>query len=277
MKIKIHQIFYADSQINHLDSSFIPYDNRGKTFPYNYEYAVLFDIFSKTNWQDTDLLGTTSWRFFEKTKVVGKTFVDYINSNPGYDVYIVNPFPEMSIYHSVWKQGEAFHPNLLSITSSLFKQCNYSADLLSNETPPNLTSYCNYWVANKAFWDAYIEFLTPLWSYIKKLDFDQNEILKRQGDQVTGSPYLPFIFERLFSTFLTTSNFKTLQLPMPQDLSDKPLILKPLYKKIREINQLRCQADISNVDRMLIHAFHRTKKAYRFNLPAKIKKIFKDK
>jgi len=64
--------------------------------------------------------------------------------------------------------------------------------------------YCNYWVGNEKFWQSYMNFVTPIYHYLKndirpeELDFlNQNATRKRDIN------YFPFIFEIMFSTLRT--------------------------------------------------------------------------
>jgi len=275
MNIKIHQIFYDESQRVHLDNHFVPYNNEGKNYPFNFEYAVFFDLYKKTNWSQVDLLGTVSWKFSQKTGLSGEKLLRHISENPGMDVYFVNPFPELSIYNNVWEQGDAFHPELTKITSLLLKECGYSDNILSIENPPNLMAYCNYWVANKKFWDAYIQFLTPLWTYLQKGDSSVEKYLQCSADALTESPYLPFIFERLFSSFLSERVFKVSSLPIYSKKHARYPYLSGIYARIAKVSQLKSRKEISLFDKILILGFHKTKKVYNYHLPSLMRKLKK--
>jgi len=273
MNVKIHQIFYDETQKSFLDEKFIPYNNEGKTFPFNFEYAVLFDLYNKTDWSKTDYLGTVSWKYNLKTGFNAGTFLESISQQPDKDVYFINPFPELCVYNSVWEQGNVFHPELLKIAEPILKSCGYGSDLLTKETPPNLTAYCNYWVANKRFWDSYIEFLTPLWNYVKKEAESGAKPLGQKADQLTGSPYLPFVFERMFSSFLSANNFKVLSIPIYSGRHKKYPLLTWLYSRITKVSQQSSQKDVSTFDKLIIFSFHKAKKVVNFYIPILVRKL----
>lgn len=273
MKTKIHQIFYRESQKDFLDPAFLPYNNEGKSYPYNFEYAVFFDLYKKTDWSHTDLLGTVSWKFQQKTGLTGQVFLDNINANPGYDVYFVNPFPELCIYRSVWDHGEEFHPRLKEITGKLFQACGYDTRLLEHETPPNLTAYCNYWVGSKNFWDEYIAFLTPIWEYAHQGNEPLSLELRKMADPFIKAPYLPFLFERLFSTFLTKKRFKTRALPAAlSKISENPY-LSPISSQVLRVSQLDNHNLVSWPDKVAIEAFSLVRKWRHYHLPLAIKRL----
>lgn len=269
MKIDIYQIYYKHEQLKHLDFPFIPFNNEGMKYPENFEYAVFFKVYEKTNWHETDLLGTVSWKFKSKTSKTAADFYKFIQENPGYDVYFVNPFPELSLYENVWKQGDYYHKNLTSITSRLLKQCGYSEQFLKIETPPNLTAYCNYWVANKEFWDQYMEFIRPLW-----ISIANDKEVELSADPNIKAPYAPFIFERLFSTFLATKKFNVASMPIAQNHRKAYLHIPFLWKAIARIASSTSHSQVSIIDQVLVWAFIKVSALLNYQFPLKLKQVF---
>jgi hypothetical protein len=273
MNTNIYQIFYHDSQLKELDPAFVPYNNKGRAYPSNFEYAVFFDLYKNVDWETTSFLGSVSWKFYQKTGLSGEILLSHISKNPNMDVYFVNPFPELCIYRSVWDQGNEFHPNLIKITSALLKECGYSDEVLYKETPPNLTAYCNYWVANKKFWDAYINFITPFWDYILKNNNALTKNLMETADPFIKAPYLPFVFERLFSTFLMENNFKVHSVPVSQSKMTENPYLSPILKRIIRVSHLESHSLVSWPDRVAIGFFSLARKLRHYHLPLIAKKL----
>jgi len=268
MRIDIYQIYYKQEQRRHLDSSFIPFNNEGMNYPENFEYAVFFKVFEATNWLKTDLLGTVSWKFKSKTSRDAKDFYQFIEDNPGYDVYFINPFPELSIYRNVWEQGELFHSNMTEIVSRLLKECGYPKEILEIETPPNLTAYCNYWVANKRFWDEYVEFIRPIWNRI----LTDREV-QASADPNINAPYTPFIFERLFSTFLALKTFKVASMPIPQHHRKAYLHIPYLWVAINRIASHNSHFEISFIDKAFVRLFLGLSILAKYRFPLLLKKL----
>lgn len=275
MKTKIHQIFYHESQKDSLDPAFIPYNNEGRNYPYNFEYAVFFDLYKNVDWNETDLLGTVSWKFHQKTGLSGQQVLEHIKANPGYDVYFVNPFPELCIYRSVWDHGEEFHPRLKVITRQLFEACGYDTSLLEQETPPNLTAYCNYWVGNRTFWDEYITYLKPIW---ERAHMDNGALgleLRKIADPFIKAPYMPFVFERLFSTFLSQkrAHLKSSPLSINSDKLKKNPYLSLIHRKIVKISNLESRSSISLSDKLAVCSMSKLRKLRHYQAPLLLKKI----
>ncbi|WP_058498349.1 rhamnan synthesis F family protein [Legionella gratiana] len=202
--IAIHQIFYKKKQQYFLEEQFIPYDNSDSLAPILCEYGVFKKIFDASLHKQYGLVGAVSWKFKRKTGLSGERFFDFIKSNPGYDVYFVNPFPQEAIHHSVWKQGDLHHAKITELTQNILIQLKYNIDLFSIQNDVNNTAYCNYWVGNESFWAKYMAFTLPIYYYIlyESPLYLRNIILKKRADERINAPYFPFIFERLFSTLL---------------------------------------------------------------------------
>lgn len=273
--IQVYQIYFKDEHIDKLEPGFIPYDNKGREFPFNFEYAVFFDLYKKIDWEKVHLLGTTSWKFNQKTGLTSDDFLKAIADNPGYDVYFVNPFPEFVVYKSVWEHGEEYHPNLKKITYALFSQCGINPNYLDCLTPPNLTAYCNYWVANKKFWDEYIKFLQPIWHLLQLEDPSKMAALSPIADRFINAPYAPFIFERLFSTFLSLKSFKAFQISGNSFGNSKLKLVKILNNMIQDASKKSSQKNIAYHQYFLIIILIKVFKFRYYVLPYYIRLIRK--
>lgn len=235
-----------------MDSAFIPYDNSAKNYPYNYEYAVFFDLYKKVDWNETDLLGSVSWKFFEKIGLSGQSFFEHIEKNPGMDVYFINPFPELSIYKNGWEQGNHYHAYLTELTEILLEVVGLPVAFLKIPTPPHLNAYCNFWIGNKNFWDTYMEFLKPIWNYIQTQDNSLTRALERETNALISGPYLPFIFERLFSSFLVLNpQIKALGLDYDYNKIQEYSYFPNVSQVIRESNKLESHSLIKWKDVIL--------------------------
>jgi hypothetical protein len=152
--------------------------------------------------------GWMSWKFGMKIggrRSAGRKFLNFVQDNPGYDVYFINPFTfTLATNWNVWTQGEIAHPGLTAYAKNLLMKAGLN-DLDFDEDPQghSETCYCNFWIATPAFWRAFMDFILPIYRYIE----DEcaplfSQALWRQAETHTDSAYIPFIFERLFSVFL---------------------------------------------------------------------------
>ncbi len=203
---KIYQIFYKKGQIDQLDPAFIPLDCTRNPAPSLFEVYWQYRFYASGLYREADYTGLMSWRFQSKTRVPGKKFVDFIAKNPGFDVYFINPYPQLAYqFFDVWGHGEHCHPGIADLAERLLAEARYSASLTDiGRNNHNTLLYCNYWVGNAIFWEAYIAFIKPLLelSIAIQPDGRKNPYFRMTIHDGGSAPFFPFIFERLFSTFL---------------------------------------------------------------------------
>jgi hypothetical protein len=204
MAVRIHQIFYDDRQQPFLDPAFIPYDNRANPNPEWREYHVFRSAWLAGQCRDGDVTGFLSWKFSEKTGLRGKRFIRFIRWNPGYDVYFAHPFRvDPQPCTNIWQQAERHHPGILALTQRIVDAIGLNVDLASFQQPREQVLFCNYWAGTRPFWDAYMGFCEPVYRHIREgLDDADRRLIWSRADREIDAPYVPFIMERLFSTFL---------------------------------------------------------------------------
>jgi hypothetical protein len=166
--IKIYQNFFRDDQIAVLDPDFVPHDWRHNPHPEFRETIVFLEAHRLGRYLEAEHVGIVSWKFGQKTGITGRQFREFIERNPGFDVYFINPFPQECHSHfNVWTQGEYNHPGLSELARNLFETAGSKVNLERLGRNDSRTAlYCNYWVGNKVFWDAYIAFVKPLFECI---------------------------------------------------------------------------------------------------------------
>ena len=211
--IKIYQIYFKEDQVSQLEKDFIPYDNIN-----NYNGEGEFYIFLKEylsgNVKDNDITGYLSWRFKQKTQISGENFKNFIENNPGNDLYFINPYPYlMNSHHNSWMQGEGCHPGIINLIKEVFSQIGYDPDLITSQRhDTSRSTYCNYWVGNKIFWDRYIAWCKPIYYYIKTNN--DPEFRRKMFDiNPSNGPhcYFGYILERIINVFINLDENKDLK------------------------------------------------------------------
>jgi hypothetical protein len=204
MAVRIHQIFYADEQRAALDPAFIPYDNRTNPRPEWREYHVFRTEWLAGRCAADDVTGFVSWKFGAKTGVAGRAFVELIERHPGHDVYFVNPSRvEPRPFTGIWQQAEVHHPGIIGLAQRIFDAVGVAVDLATLEQPREQILFCNYWAGTRRFWDDYMAFCEPVHRQILSgLDAADRALIWSRADREIDAPYVPFIMERLVSTFL---------------------------------------------------------------------------
>lgn len=202
--IRIHQIYYLEKQKKKLDYFFIPYDNTKNPAPHWCEYHVFKTAYERGLVSEGNYTGFLSWKFGRKTKKTGLEFRHFMRAYPGYDVYFINPFFEEASYHkNVWLQGDSKHRDFLEFSQKLFDRLDYNLQLEEIIMDSSQATFCNYWVANKKFWDLYMKFTKPFYELIENgLTPEEEKFISTPADPIINASYRAFIMERLFSTFL---------------------------------------------------------------------------
>lgn len=206
MNTSIYQIQYSDDVVGEYDPSFLMYDCRKNPEADKREIAHMLRFYEEGIWKEKCIkyFGLLSPKFSNKAKISGKSFIEWIESNPGYDVYFINPFPQLSYWNfNVWTQGEFWHPGLIDLANTIFKSAGYTfciEDLPRNNNKTAL--YSNYWVANEKFWNAYMTFIKKIIFAIDNLSDSDKKKIFEITPHYTSATFFPFIFERLFSTFI---------------------------------------------------------------------------
>jgi hypothetical protein len=203
--VHIYQNYYADGQDATLDPDFIANDGRRNANTHYREVGLFVRMYHAGQHRSADYTGIVSPKFGEKTAKTGREFIDFIQANPGYDVYFINPFPQNSYYtYNVWVHGDYCHPGLMALAHRLFYLAGIPFNVTSMGRNDGRTLlYSNYWAGNERFWDAFMDLNIKLLNTLEALPPDLRsayfEIDPEYPDKV---PALPFIFERVFSTLL---------------------------------------------------------------------------
>lgn len=242
----IYQIYFNVDQLPLLDPDAIAWNNTVNDNSQLREYPV----FKKIHNQITDKLwGAISPRFSQKTNITVSKFKNWIENNPGYDVYFINPCTILdSLYENVWIQGERHHPGMVNLTNTLLNRIGIDIKVEKLLMDDTTFTFCNYFVATEDFWNRYISFVDSVlhaaeddieWSiqlYSSKANYSRDHTLS----------FYPFLVERLFSTFLCLNpNIKRLNYQFCAEEMQKK-VNSDQFKIITELTNMKRSA--ANLD-----------------------------
>jgi hypothetical protein len=222
VSLAIHQIHYRPEQIARLDPAFVPYNNAANGANDWCEWRVIREAHQDGLHKRTNLVGFVSWKFTEKTGITGKTLLSFIGGHPGFDLYLVNPYHDQMVtwgFRSIWEEAEQWHKGVKPLMGDVFERLEPRIDLSTFVSQREETCYCNYWVANGRFWDAFMAFAEPITAFLDSgMNSTQRELLDAsKGTTKQGVSFKPFIAERLLTTFLVLSRgrFTHIRVPLP--------------------------------------------------------------
>ena len=173
------------------------------------EFQILIDVYRSGKYLEHDYTGIFSPKFNLKCKISGEQFLDFIHVQPGKDVYFINPFPQIAFWSfNVWMQGEHAHPGLSHTAQNLLDACGISMKL--RDIPrqgPNTLAYSNFWAGSREFWQAYVGgLLVPIAEFLENNPKHPVTIsVMSKTTHTQPAPFLPFIIERLFSSYLSVN------------------------------------------------------------------------
>ncbi len=204
--ILIYEPLYKDNQ-RLVDPAFYPLIIKDNSFSEWRELKHLIDLYDAGSHLKAEYTGLFSPKFQLKTHISGAEFIDFVKSNPGGDVYFINPFPQIKYWsYNVWMQGEIAHPGLKKAAIQLLKVAQVSIDI--DATPRQggeVLAYSNFWVGTPKFWKQYVGgVLKPIYQFLLENPRHSAVIgVLAMTRHTVSAPLLPFIIERLFSTFLS--------------------------------------------------------------------------
>ena len=121
--MRIYQNYYADGQDATLDPDFVANDGRRNANTHYREVGLFVRMYHAGLHRSADYTGIVPPKFGEKTGKTGREFIDFIQSNPGYDAYFINPFPQNSYYtYNVWVHGDYCHPGLMALAPAVLSR-----------------------------------------------------------------------------------------------------------------------------------------------------------
>jgi hypothetical protein len=167
--------------------------------PRERETAHALEFWRRENHRRHQVSGILSAKFSRKTRLRPPQFVEFIEQNPGYDVWFVNPWPHLRYFaFNIWEQGEEFHPGLLRRAGRLLEAANQpiAVEAFPRSRVESLL-FCNFWAGTEAFWDRFMRDVQSLWEAAQRVPdvYDPT-------DHYTDVTFFPFILERYFTTFL---------------------------------------------------------------------------
>lgn len=212
---KIFQIYFKPELKDQCDPAFEPLDNTANPRPELREWDVWNRYHEQRLDEGLDLWGYVSWKFKEKTNLEGNQILDWINANPGHDVYLINPcILNEAVFINSWEQGDFYHPNISDIGNKFLSKIGYSdVDVKSVVLDRNKTVFANYIVGSRDFWIRFMEFSRKLFTEAEKDNTFKDDVFGAGRSNYAHDNSLPnftFLIERLIPTFLELENIDSI-------------------------------------------------------------------
>ncbi len=241
MNLHIYQSYYLSEQISKLDPNLIPFDNSNGSKEL-LEYGIFKEIYPRHT-ELNDYWGVLSWKYLEKINIPSNHIKGWITSNPGYDVYFINPHIDIIKCYNLWIQGEEFHPGMIEYCDSLLNELGYNFSIQELEYTADEFSSCHYIVGNRVFWSSYLRWTDRILK-ISINNIKMNQYLFEKGTNHYGLflKNFPFVFERLFTLYwILHPTIKIKKYPYEASPYDKKWLEFYYQKKTRDQEILACR------------------------------------
>ena len=249
MGIGLYEPIYKDGQIiaNDACSPYLHVSN--KEYSHWREFKILVDMYAFKIPFMHQYCGLLSPKFSIKCRISVSAFLDFCSLQSEADVIFINPFPQLPYLSlNTWMHAEAFHPGITHVAQNLLNAADIGLVIDDQARHgPDVLSYSSFWCGNQSFWDEYVGgILCKLSQYIIK-NPDCPAVIASLADtsHYDTTPYLPFITERLFTSFISKNkSIKSISYP----LDPLEYCLDSYEKKlITNIKQKTIEADLKNI------------------------------
>ena len=214
MLICLLQNCVEDRHFEMVQPGFEALDFRHNPEPRLREFQIFRELYQRGEHRRADILGAVSLRFKGKSLLDGTQVRRWIEDNPGYDVYVVNPFAQVPYMHkNNWQFSETTRdPEFTAKSQRVFDRAGVRFDLArTGHQTVNSLSMCSFWFGSPAFWNAYLEEVV-----LPVLDLDRNKLGPELHDFLYQPQFyygvarfpcgsLPFMLERSLSMFIARS------------------------------------------------------------------------
>jgi hypothetical protein len=265
--IYLYQIYFRSSQREHIEPAFIPFNNSRNPKPEWHEYQTFLSEHEKGAWDESSYYGYVSWKFGMKTGVSGRSFLDFIQLNPGADVYFINPFHEYALtFKNVWSQGEYFHPGMTALAADVFREIGLDIDVKGMINGEWDTAFCNYWVARPSFWRRYLPYIRAILDLADCIDRTSSlaERLNAPVPRHVSATYLTFVLERIFTSFVHRERIDARAYPFSDEwFRARYGVLHDHLVPLREMKRREVENCLSAAERSVLDAYRRLFMQYK--------------
>lgn len=199
----LYQVCFLPEHFASVSPAALPLSNLDNPHPEQREYYLFRRLWDSS--PPCDRWGMFSARSETKLRYPLTHIANTVAAHPTADVHVFNHARVQSVvFWNVWTQGEHFHPGISDIARHLLDSCGYDAAVVDDPMTPDQMCFCSYFVATKDIWRKYLEFLSRILAAADTLPPALRACYDGSA-QYTRDPslgMLPFIVERMFSTYL---------------------------------------------------------------------------
>jgi len=200
----LYQIYYDRKSELKLLSGFMPLDNTSNERPDWYEYWPIRRFLLGNNYGDEQHLGFFSPKFNEKTTLDFEKVSIFYNKNKSADLISLSPFFDQSaIYLNPCQQAEFAHKEMKGLFDQVFEFLGLPFKSNSLVMSSHNTIFCNYFIANGAFWRRWLGVCERIFEMAEKTNAPLSRRLNSPvGHRKAQVHSKVFVIERIASLLL---------------------------------------------------------------------------
>lgn len=211
-RIEIRHLAYDEETFTAVPEGFIGLDNRENAAPDWREYWPIRNHLLENDLDEDTLYGFFSPRFKEKSGLSFDAIKRFVNEHgKGCDVVGFSPYWDFNaLFQSPFHQGEFFHAGLMDAMQTAADLGGVGLRLDEVVMHSENTIYCNYFVASKRFWLAWLELGERYYRYATALEQEADALVNKAVNHRGGQlPMKIFVQERLVNLLLATGAYRS--------------------------------------------------------------------
>lgn len=272
LNIEIYQIYFKDELKEHLDPAFVPMDNIDNPRPHLREWCKWDREHENVLAKELDLWGYVSWKFKQKTGLTGTQALDFINANPGHDVYLFNPcIVNEAVFANGWEQGNIHHPYISIIGNKFLRKLGYEYNVEEYIIDRRKNVFANYVIGNRKFWSGFMDFSRKLFTEAEKDKQFKSEVFGAGGSNYAHDKTLPnftFLIERLIPTYLDIMELESIG--YIHTMETVPEKYQSMFKEISTLSDLKVAINDSDDESNLYQVWDTNRKSFLQNYPTSL-------
>jgi hypothetical protein len=212
----IYQPFYKPSLIERLDPGFISLDWFSNPTPALRELALHHHIATNKLFTRHRLTGLFSPKFFSKTRLHSRKVYDWIDKNPGHDIYVISGGPHVPyVHYNGVIRNQMLHSPVFE--ERMRDLCGRIGFELPEEFPRQTNanrSAGSFWIASATFWENWIaDVIAPIFLLIGGCK-ETDAIFEYAKHHAPAPVYiLTFIYERMIDYYIERNRIDAIHYP----------------------------------------------------------------
>lgn len=236
-KTFIYQIFYDEATRLKLDPGFIPLDNSANPRPDWYELWPIRQFLKNNVLEEGAFYGFLSPKFTEKIGYSSAFLAEILaQCGESTDVFLVpGSWDQIAYFVNLFEQGDVWHPGLMRLTETFFRQIGKEADISRLVTHSLSSTFCNYIIARPAYWVEWLELVDRFFEVVESGSIPELGGVTSYGAVSNQAPMKTFIQERLSSVVLASGRFRVSTVDRSQDAPINPRLFKEDTRTRRQL------------------------------------------